>query len=79
MRQRRGTEIEQEVIDLLLKKECIGSTIRTEVGINGKMVSKILAKLDERGVLIKESKPSSRNNKPCLHYHISLSTEEETK
>lgn len=79
MRQRRGTEIEKEVIDLLSQRECIISTIQTEVGINNKTASRILAKLDEQGVLIKESKPSNRKNIICLHYHISLSTEEETK
>ena len=79
MRQRRGTEIEQEVIDLLSQRECIISTIQTEIGINNKTASRILAKLDEQGILIKESKPSNRKNTICLHYHISSSTKGEPK
>ena len=71
MKYRRRSEIEQEVVELLSQRECIGDTIRREIGINSKLSSKILAKLDERGILIKESKPSHRNNIPCIHYHIS--------
>jgi len=71
MRQRRGFEIEQEVVSLLSAKDCIGSTICNEIGINSKMVNKILTSLDERGILSKELKPSNRGNRLCLHYHIS--------
>ena len=76
MRKRRGFEIEQEVISLLSERDCIGTTICNEIGINSKMVNKILASLDERGILSKEIKPSNRGNRLCLHYHISSLTEE---
>jgi len=76
MKQRNRSQIEQEVIKLLSKRECLITEIVREVGINSKMASKILSSLDERGLLVKASKFAMRKQLLRMHYRISLSSEE---
>ena len=76
MKRRNRSQIEQEVLKLLSKRECLITEIVREVGINSKMASKILSSLDERGLLVKESKFAMRKQLLRMHYRISLSSQQ---
>jgi len=72
MKQRTSAEIRKEALELLQSGEYIMYSIKRELGINNQLAMKILAELDQRGLLEMSIKPS-KNNILCTHYHA-LST-----
>ena len=68
---RTKDDIKQEIIELLSKEEYILSHLILEIGINTQMAIELLEELDQNGILEKQIKPSFRNNKLCIHYHVS--------
>ena len=75
MKKRTRKEIKQEAIKFLSQGEYILTEFTRELRLTTNNALKLLADLDQDGVLEKSHKPSFKSNHLCMHYHISLSSE----